>query len=250
MHIDWWTLALQTVNVLILVWILGRFFFRPVMAIVAQRQEQATKLLADAEAARQDAQTARGEADRLRAEVDGQRRTLVEAAQEAARAEKKTLVEETSREIAKMRADAAAAVKREEEAEQEALLQRVGGLSVDIAGRLLSRLPPDVAFRAFLDGLCAEIRSLSAETREDFRVSAASGRQAELVTAFPLGDADRELVSGKIAEAVGFDLPLVFREDAALGAGLELRGATTVVRNNWRADLERIRGELGRDRHA
>ena len=31
MHIDWWTLALQTVNVLVLIWLLARFFFRPVM---------------------------------------------------------------------------------------------------------------------------------------------------------------------------------------------------------------------------
>ena len=56
MPIDWWTLALQTVNVLILVWLLARFFCRPVAAmIVAKRQEQASKLLADAVAARQEA---------------------------------------------------------------------------------------------------------------------------------------------------------------------------------------------------
>jgi F-type H+-transporting ATPase subunit b len=30
MRIDWWTLALQTANVLILIWLLGRFLFRPV----------------------------------------------------------------------------------------------------------------------------------------------------------------------------------------------------------------------------
>ena len=50
MRIDWWTLALQTVNVLVLIWILGRFFFRPVMDIVVKRQQEANKLLADAAA--------------------------------------------------------------------------------------------------------------------------------------------------------------------------------------------------------
>jgi F-type H+-transporting ATPase subunit b len=38
MHIDWWTLALQTVNALVLIWILTRFFFHPVMNIIAKRQ--------------------------------------------------------------------------------------------------------------------------------------------------------------------------------------------------------------------
>ena len=46
MHFDWWTLALQTVNVLVLIWILARFFFRPVADIVAKRQAEADKLLA------------------------------------------------------------------------------------------------------------------------------------------------------------------------------------------------------------
>jgi F-type H+-transporting ATPase subunit b len=62
MRIDWWTLALQTVNVLILIWILGRFFFRPVADIVARRQEEANRLLSDADAARRAAAEAREDA--------------------------------------------------------------------------------------------------------------------------------------------------------------------------------------------
>ena len=38
MRIDWWTLAFQTINVLILIWILSQFLFRPVVAIIEQRQ--------------------------------------------------------------------------------------------------------------------------------------------------------------------------------------------------------------------
>ena len=35
MTIDWWTLGIQAVNVVILVWLLGRFFWRPVAAMIA-----------------------------------------------------------------------------------------------------------------------------------------------------------------------------------------------------------------------
>ena len=44
MKIDWWTLGLQAVNVLILVWLLSRFLFKPVAAIIAERQQAATRL--------------------------------------------------------------------------------------------------------------------------------------------------------------------------------------------------------------
>ena len=43
MRIDWWTLALQTVNVLILIWILSRFLFRPIMAIIEERRAAAAQ---------------------------------------------------------------------------------------------------------------------------------------------------------------------------------------------------------------
>jgi F-type H+-transporting ATPase subunit b len=37
MTIDWWTLGIQAVNVIILVWLLARFFWRPVAAMIEQR---------------------------------------------------------------------------------------------------------------------------------------------------------------------------------------------------------------------
>lgn len=45
MRIDWSTLALQTVNVVVLVWLLSRFLFRPVSDIIAKRQAAARKLI-------------------------------------------------------------------------------------------------------------------------------------------------------------------------------------------------------------
>ena len=43
MRIDWWTLGLQTFNVLVLVLILSRFLFRPVAAIIEERRVAAVE---------------------------------------------------------------------------------------------------------------------------------------------------------------------------------------------------------------
>ena len=67
MTIDWWTLGLQTVNVLILVWLLGRFFWRPVAAMIEQRRAAAQRMLAEAEAKRAQATAALAEIERTRA---------------------------------------------------------------------------------------------------------------------------------------------------------------------------------------
>jgi F-type H+-transporting ATPase subunit b len=88
MRLDWWTLALQAVNALVLIWILARFFFRPVVNIIAKRQEEANKLLADAAAARRQAADARAGAEKARAEISAERDRLIAEAQAAARKEK------------------------------------------------------------------------------------------------------------------------------------------------------------------
>ena len=41
MQIDWWTLGLQTVNALVLIWLLAHFLFRPVVDAITARQKAA-----------------------------------------------------------------------------------------------------------------------------------------------------------------------------------------------------------------
>ena len=38
MTFDWWTLGLQTVNIVILVWLLQRFFWAPIAGMIAERR--------------------------------------------------------------------------------------------------------------------------------------------------------------------------------------------------------------------
>jgi F-type H+-transporting ATPase subunit b len=77
MRIDWWTLALQTANVLILIWLLSRFLFRPVAEIVARRQDEANKLLADAAAVQRQADEARADLERARANIGVERDSMI-----------------------------------------------------------------------------------------------------------------------------------------------------------------------------
>lgn len=64
MQIDWWTLGLQTVNALVLIWLLAHFLFRPVVDAIATRQKAAGQLLADAQAAKTAAENERDKAPR------------------------------------------------------------------------------------------------------------------------------------------------------------------------------------------
>ncbi len=53
MKIDWWTLFLQTVNFLLLVWLLQHFLYKPVRAVFEKRRKLAEQALNKAEIRRE-----------------------------------------------------------------------------------------------------------------------------------------------------------------------------------------------------
>jgi len=248
MHIDWWTLALQTVNVLILVWLLGRFLYRPVMAIVDRRQAEARKLMADAAEAHQRAEDARIEAERMRAAVLAEQERRMSDVRQTVETERAALMARARGDSDKLRTEAMAAIARDRAAAQSVLADRAQDLAIEIARRLLGRIPSTVIFEPFLDGLCTQVATLSPPTRAAFATAALEGEVAiEVVTAAPLAPDDAARVGGALERAFGSRRPLAFRSDPAVIAGIELVSRHATVRNSLRADLERIRKELEGD---
>jgi len=245
MHIDWWTLTFQTVNVLVLIWILSRFLFRPVTDIVAKRQETAGKLLADAAADCRLAADCRAEADRARAAIDDEREGLLAEARKSAQATRQQLLAQSSQEIARLRNEAKATIARDQEAMQEKIIYRASELSLEIARRLLARFPPQIALSAFLEGLCQELKA--SDVRDGFMSAGARDQPIEILTAGVLPDDEIQAVQSALNEALGAKAPYTFRCEPAVLGGIELHARNKILRNSWRGDLARIREELSRD---
>jgi F-type H+-transporting ATPase subunit b len=245
MHIDWWTLVLQTANVLILIWLLTRFLFRPVADIVARRQDEANKLLADAADARQQAEDARAGLDRAHAGIAAERNKAIADAHAAAETERTALLARANEEMTKLRAEADAAIARDRLAMENKLIDSVRDLSVDIARRLLGRVGLAAVVDAFLAGLAGQMRALPPQERAAL-AQAFEGEDAEIVTAVPLDAAATERVRQAVREVLGGEPALVFRSDPGVIAGIEFHSRHAVIRNSWRNDLERIREELKR----
>jgi F-type H+-transporting ATPase subunit b len=240
MTIDWWTLGFQAVNVAILIWILGRFFWRPLAAMIEARREAAGRMLAEAEAKRGEAAAAAAEAAKARVGFAAERDAILAAARTAAETESATRRAEADRRAGDIEAAARAAMVAERESAERAFAERAGRLALEIAGRLAGRLDAAAVRAAFLDGLVAAVRTLPDEKRRD----AVSGGKLEIVSAAPLSSDEQAAAQRRVAEALGRAADVAFAVDPALVAGLELRGAHLLVANNWRADLDHLKTEI------
>lgn len=241
MQIDWWTLGIQAINIAILIWLLGRFFWRPVAAIIAQRRALAEQGLAEAAAKQQAAEAALAEIARTREGFSSERAALLEAAQAEAVALQNAALAETRQQIDALNAQQAAdreKARTEAEAEWKAQASR---LALTIASRLAARLDGASVQEAFLNWLLAEIRALPDATRG----AVTSGDiTLDLVSASDLSPEAQTHIREQIETAFGGKPLLAFRSDPALIAGYELTGPHLILRNSWAADLAQIEASL------
>ncbi len=242
MRIDLWTLALQTVNVLILIWILSRFLFRPVVAIIEERRAAAAKLLSDAETERKQAIAARTAAEVETARIAAGRDEVLRQAAADAESQRAAALASAREEVDRMRAAAETEMRSARAADEAAASDRSARLAVDIAGKLLARLPDSARIDGFVEGLAKALASLPEESRDGL----AGAGAPRLVAARPLSPSETQSCREALAKALGQPLDFDVAVDPGLIAGLELETPHAVVRNSFRADLNRIVEELTR----
>jgi F-type H+-transporting ATPase subunit b len=240
MRIDWWTLGLQTVNALVLILLLSRFLFRPIAAILAERKAAAQKLLDEAAAAKISAhaweERARAAADEI---AETRAETMRSATAQAQRA-RDELLDAARADADRLRAEMRAEIARLETSARRAEAERASLLSIEIARRLIDRLPQAARVSGFIDGLADAVAALAETTRAEFDRRG----EAILIAPRPLTPEEEALCRSRLESAFGHALQFSVGADPSLLAGLELENDHTAIRNSLRADLERIRAGL------
>ncbi len=244
MVIDWWTLGIQAVNVVILIWLLARFFWRPVAAMIEKRRSAAQQTLAEADAKRSEANAALAEVERTRGGFDKEREAIIAAAHEAAEQARAALLAAAAKEAAALEEAARTRIEKQREASEKAWAERSNSLAIEIAERLIGRLDGPAVAATFLAWLLHEIKALPGSVRD---AVAANGTALEAVSATPIDPADQDHYRALIDEAFAASPQITFKVDPALIAGLELRGPHLVINNSWRADLTKILADLAHD---
>ena len=97
MLIDWFTVGAQAINFLILVWLLKRFLYKPILHAIDAREKRIAAQLADAEAKKAEAEKERDAFEQKNEAFDRQRAALLKKATDEAKAERQRLLDEARR---------------------------------------------------------------------------------------------------------------------------------------------------------
>jgi F-type H+-transporting ATPase subunit b len=207
MTLDWWGLGLQAVNVLILVWLLSRVFWRPVAGAIARRQEAAQVMLDEGQRVQAKAEAALAEVAEVRAGIAAERDTILAEAKAAADTIAKAALKDAQTKADTLLAAARTDIDRQRNTARKENATSAAELSVEIAAHLLGRFNTAEVRASFLARLVEAISGMSSTDRLALKASAA---EIEIVAATDPDDAEKTRIERAVEGGVGrHDRPAV-----------------------------------------
>jgi F-type H+-transporting ATPase subunit b len=250
MHFDWSTLVLQTANFAVLVWLLHRFLYRPVLRMVDARR-------ADIEQQYEGARTAEAQAkDRL---------TAVEAERAGIAAERTAALRETTAEAEQAASARRAQAEREaaallEEARKTLAAERSQALAdtkraaldlgAEIAGRLLAEVPMKLRADGWIERVEQYLTALPKPELDALTQQLPDGVPIRVVTAALLPGESQETWCSRLHNILCPRTAIEFAVDPSLVAGAELYFPNAILRFSWKNALAAMRGEVEADANA
>jgi len=239
MELDWTTFLLEIANFLILVWIMNRLLYRPVMNAIAARQEGLARTAAEAKRLREDA-----------AQLEVRYRSRLTEWEQEKEGLRKVMLLELGADRTRLESDLQASLEKERdkaravrEKEMRDSLREMEQLALGQGGRFVTRLlekvtTPELEGR-LLELFLSTLPTLPAERLRAIRDALGEpGVTVRAASAFVCPEDRRAEIRRLLSEICGYQGEVEFVEEPALIAGMQLSAGP------WILDAS-LRGELG-----
>ncbi len=223
MLIDWFTVGAQVLNFLILVWLMKRFLYKPILHAIDAREKRIASELADADAKRAEAQKDREEFQHKNAEFDRQRAALLNKATDEANAERQRLLDEARLAAETLRAKRQDTLMREYLNLNDEITRRTHEEVFAIARKTLTDLAGASLEESMSEAFTCRLRALSKETKERLANALKTSSEPALVrSAFDLTPDLQAAIQNAINESFSADIDVHFETKSAIIGGIEL----------------------------
>lgn len=223
MELNWTTFLLEIGNFLVLVWILSRLLYRPILNTIAQRTAAVQNDLTEAERLRKEAHDLQMDYERRQADWTVEAERLRGRMVEEVQREKRRLFDELQASLQQEREKATALEERRltdlrHQVEDAAVMQ--GGL---FATKLLTRLANAELEARLVSMLIEDLRQLDTERRQAIRNACAEDHGPVIATsAYVLTQPQRDSLMEAAQSLLGQPVSFEWREDKRLLAGIRV----------------------------
>jgi F-type H+-transporting ATPase subunit b len=248
MLIDWFTVGAQALNFLILVWLLKRFLYKPILNAVDEREKRIAAELADADEKRAEAQKERDEFQHKNEEFDQQRAALLSKAMDETKAERQRLLDDARKAADALSARRQEALRSDANNLNQAIRRRTQHEVFAIARKALTDLATTSLEVRMSKVFICRLDTMDGKAKEALAEALKTASEPALVrSAFDLPAAQRAAIHKALNATFSTEIHVRFETVPAVVSGIEL--TTNGQKVAWSiadylASLEKGVGEL------
>lgn len=213
MLIDWFTVAAQAINFLLLVLVLKYVLYKPLRRAMNERKQRIAKDLEQAENSRKEAAAQKSKLEEARDNLDQERRQVLDKAKEEAGRYREQAMEKARQEVDEQRRQWRQALQEERDAFARTLTTRIAEATLSVCRKALH----DLADAELQDRLAAKMLELLPQN------GGLAPREVQVRTGFPPNDALQERLQKDLQKHWPSLESVEFQQDASLGFGIECR---------------------------
>lgn len=245
MLIDWFTIAAQIINFLILLWLLKRFLYRPVLNAMNEREKKITQRLTDAEHARQEASKQAEQYRDKTAELAAQRESLLNEARAEAETLRKELFHQARQDASEINERWQRSIQQEKEAFLRDLYQRATAQTYQIARKALTDLANKDLETHVIENFLLRIENLESEERASLSSALAEANGKVVVrSAFDILPAMREKIFAQLDTIAADGFEASFEALPEVSCGIELKMGGKKVSWSLTSYIETLQEDL------
>lgn len=222
MLIDWFTVFAQALNFLILVVLLKRFLYKPILLAIDAREKRIAEQLADANTKKAEAQAERDEFLVKNEEFDKQRAALLSKATDEANVEHQRLLDEARKAIEDMLTKRQETLMADARNLNQAISLRAQQEVFAITRKALADLATTSLEERLGEVFTRRLREIDGKTKENLAgVIKSSSEPAIVRSAFDLPEAQRATIQNTLNETFSTEVKIRFETKPDLISGIE-----------------------------
>jgi F-type H+-transporting ATPase subunit b len=223
MLINWFTVIAQLVNFLILVWLLKRYLYKPILKAIDEREKLIASKIEDSEKKEKEATARSVEFKSKNEEFDKQRTALMNKAAEEGNTERQRLLEQARKDADVLSEKLNKVLKDEQEQMDNEISKRMQAEVFSIASKMMKELADKNLEEQVVQVFITKLKNSTEEEKKKMvAVFRSSDQTVSIRSAFDLNTAQQAEIERSVKELLQLSAPCKFETNVQLVSGIEL----------------------------
>jgi F-type H+-transporting ATPase subunit b len=223
MIIDWFTIGAQVLNFLILVWLMKRFLYKPILHAIENREKRIATELANADKKKAEAQKESDEFKHKNEEFDQQRAALLSKATDEAKVERQRLLDEARKAAAALSSKQQETLRNDEHNLHQAISRQTQQEVFAIARKALTDLATTSLEERLGEVFTRRLREMDGQVKAGLAEGLKTASDPAIVrSAFNLPAEQRAAIQNALNETFSAEINVRFETAPDLISGIEL----------------------------